>query len=86
MGGGARECDDFHIVVLINYVEYEKHKNSWSIGSKMPLNSLLFPFKKFRLLVSPPGMKCIPVIMILRYQYCTKALNFPPKLQYVHFG
>ena len=44
--GAARECDDFHIVVLFNYVEYKKHKNSRSISSKMPLNIRLLLFKK----------------------------------------
>ena len=45
-----------------DYVEYEKPKNS---SSKMPLNICLLLFKKFRLLVGPPGTKCIPLIMIL---------------------
>lgn len=75
--GAARKCDDFHIVVLINYVEYNKHKNSRSIGSKLPLNIRLLHLKKFRLLVGPPGIKCIPVVMILHYHNCTKHSNFP---------
>ena len=31
-------------------------------------------------------MQCIPVIMILHYRNCTKAFNFPPKLQYVQLS
>lgn len=32
----ARECDDFHIVVFINRVQYEENKEN--INSKVPFN------------------------------------------------
>ena len=50
---------------MVNYVEYKKHKNSWTISSKIPLNICLLLLKEFRLSVGPPGMQCIPVITIL---------------------
>jgi hypothetical protein len=82
-GGAASECDDFHIVVLINYAEYKKHNNSRSISSKMPLNIRLLLLKKISSLGCPPRIKCVPVIVTLHYHNCTKAFNSPPKLQYV---
>jgi hypothetical protein len=63
MQAAAIECDDFHIAVLMNCVEYKKQKNQ-SISIKMPFNVYSLFLKKLRLLSRLPGMQYIPVIVI----------------------
>ena len=43
--GAATECDNFQIALLMNWVQYKRHKKLLNIRSKMPFNTGLLLLK-----------------------------------------
>jgi hypothetical protein len=64
MQGAAIECDSIQISVLVNRVEYKKHKTLRSSGIKMPFYIRSLLCYKIRRLSGLPGVQYIPVIVI----------------------